>query len=82
MSQSQIHAAPAPGAGWIGRGADGMVPEHPPLRVTQSAGRTEHIAGESVVDALDRADRALCEAKAEVRNRIVAVSGVDAKVGP
>jgi GGDEF domain-containing protein len=81
MSQSQIHAAPAPGAGWIGRGADGMLPEHPPLRVTLSAGLTDHIAGD-VVDALDRADRALYEAKAEVHNRIVAVSGVDAKVGP
>jgi diguanylate cyclase (GGDEF)-like protein len=58
-----------------------MLLEHPPLRVTLSAGLTEHIAGESVVDALDRADRALYEAKAEGRNRIVVVSGNDSKFG-
>jgi diguanylate cyclase len=43
----------------------------PALRITVSAGLTEHTAGEAVSDALARADRALYEAKAEGRNRIV-----------
>jgi diguanylate cyclase (GGDEF)-like protein len=43
----------------------------PALRITVSAGLTEHIAGEAVSDALARADRALYEAKAEGRSRIV-----------
>jgi len=41
------------------------------LRVTVSAGLTEHIAGESVPQALERADRALYEAKAQGRDRVV-----------
>ena len=41
------------------------------LRVTVSAGVTEHIAGETVPQALDRADRALYEAKAQGRDRVV-----------
>lgn len=40
------------------------------LRITLSIGLTEHIAGESVPQALDRADRALYEAKAQGRNRV------------
>jgi diguanylate cyclase len=53
--------------------------EDPALRVTVSAGVTEHIAGESVTDALDRADRALYEAKAGGRNRTVVLGGADAQ---
>jgi diguanylate cyclase (GGDEF)-like protein len=41
------------------------------LRITMSAGLTEHIAGESVPQALERADRALYEAKAQGRDRVV-----------
>lgn len=41
-------------------------------RLTVSAGLTEHRAGESVADALARADRALVDAKAQGRNRVVA----------
>jgi diguanylate cyclase len=43
-----------------------------PIRVTVSVGLTEHIAGESVTQTLERADRALYEAKAQGRNRTVA----------
>jgi diguanylate cyclase (GGDEF)-like protein len=42
-----------------------------PIRVTVSAGLAEHIAGESVQQTLERADRALYEAKAQGRNRTV-----------
>jgi diguanylate cyclase (GGDEF)-like protein len=42
-----------------------------PIRVTVSAGLTEHIAGESLQHTLERADRALYEAKAQGRNRTV-----------
>jgi diguanylate cyclase len=42
-----------------------------PIRITVSVGLTEHIAGESVTQALERADRALYEAKAQGRNRTV-----------
>jgi diguanylate cyclase len=42
-----------------------------PMRVTVSAGLAEHIAGESVQQTLERADRALYEAKAQGRNRTV-----------
>jgi diguanylate cyclase len=42
-----------------------------PIRVTVSAGMSEHIAGEPVTQTLERADRALYEAKAQGRNRTV-----------
>lgn len=42
-----------------------------PIRVTVSVGLTEHIAGESVTQTLERADLALYEAKAQGRNRTV-----------
>jgi diguanylate cyclase (GGDEF)-like protein len=42
-----------------------------PLRVTVSAGLAEHRAGETVAQALERADRALYLAKAQGRDRLV-----------
>jgi len=42
-----------------------------PVRVTVSAGMTEHHAGESIDQALFRARDALREAKAQGRNRLV-----------
>jgi diguanylate cyclase len=42
-----------------------------PIRISVSVGLTEHIAGESVTQTLERADRALYEAKAQGRNRTV-----------
>jgi diguanylate cyclase (GGDEF)-like protein len=42
-----------------------------PVRVTVSAGLTEHIAGETVQQTLERADGALYEAKSQGRNRTV-----------
>ena len=51
-----------------------LLPEDPTLRITVSAGLTEHIAGEAVSEALARADRALYDAKAQGRNRTVVVS--------
>ena len=42
-----------------------------PIRVTVSVGLAAHIAGESVTQTLERADRALYEAKAQGRNRTV-----------
>jgi diguanylate cyclase len=42
------------------------------LSVTVSIGMTEHHAGETVAQALERADRALYEAKAQGRDRVVA----------
>lgn len=56
-----------------------MLPEDPALRITVSAGLTEHIAGESVGDALDRAERALHDARAQGRNRTVVVGGASAQ---
>ena len=41
------------------------------LSVTVSIGLTEHRAGETVLEALDRADQALMEAKAQGRDRVV-----------
>jgi diguanylate cyclase len=55
--------------------AAALLDAEPALRITISAGLTEHIAGESVGDALARADRALYQAKAEGRNRTVVASG-------
>jgi diguanylate cyclase (GGDEF)-like protein len=55
--------------------AAALLDAEPALRITMSAGLTEHIAGESVSDALARADRALYQAKAEGRNRTVVASG-------
>jgi diguanylate cyclase (GGDEF)-like protein len=52
--------------------AHGTAPGHiTSLRLTLSAGLTEHIAGETVAQAMDRARRALFEAKAQGRNRVV-----------
>lgn len=48
-----------------------LLAAQPSLRVTVSAGLVEHIAGESVDQAFDRADRALYQAKAQGRNRCV-----------
>jgi diguanylate cyclase (GGDEF)-like protein len=42
-----------------------------PIRITVSAGLTEHMAGESVQQTLERADRALYEAKSLGRNQTV-----------
>lgn len=41
------------------------------LRVTVSIGMTEHHAGETIGQALERADRALYDAKAQGRDRVV-----------
>ncbi|RZL09046.1 MAG: GGDEF domain-containing protein [Rubrivivax sp.] len=45
-----------------------LVPEHPDLHVTFSAGVTEYQPGEVVRTTIERADRALYRAKAEGRN--------------
>jgi diguanylate cyclase (GGDEF)-like protein len=42
-----------------------------PVAVTVSAGLAEHHAGETVAQTLERADKALQEAKAQGRNRVV-----------
>ena len=54
-----------------------MLPEDLALRITLSAGLTEHIAGETVNDALGRADKALREAKASGRNRTATIDGAN-----
>lgn len=45
--------------------------ESGPAAITLSAGLAEHHAGESVAQTLERADKALYEAKAQGRNRVV-----------
>jgi diguanylate cyclase (GGDEF)-like protein len=42
-----------------------------PIRITVSTGLTAHLAGESLQQTLERADRALYDAKAQGRNRTV-----------
>ena len=42
------------------------------LRITLSAGLAEHHAGETVEQTLDRAERALSEAKQQGRDRLIA----------
>jgi diguanylate cyclase (GGDEF)-like protein len=53
--------------------AAAMLVEHPggPLSFTLSAGVVEHLAGESVVESIARADRALYQAKQQGRNKVV-----------
>ena len=53
------------------RGAAGGARQLPPLSFTLSAGVVEHRAGESVVEAIARADRALYQAKQQGRNKVV-----------
>jgi diguanylate cyclase (GGDEF)-like protein len=45
----------------------------PTLRMTFSAGVTDYRAGESVEEAIDRADKALYQAKVAGRDRVIAV---------
>ncbi len=45
--------------------------ESGPAAITLSAGLAEHHAGESVAQTLERADKALHEAKAQGRNRVI-----------
>jgi PleD family two-component response regulator len=44
------------------------------LRFTLSAGMAEHHAGETVEQTLERAERALAEAKQQGRDRLVAAA--------
>jgi len=61
----------------VGRAvAQTAVPEAPAqLRMTVSAGMTLHLPGEPVQDTLQRADRALYQAKHQGRNQVVRVDG-------
>ena len=52
-----------------------LLDSDPTLRITVSAGLTDHVAGEAIGDALARADGALYAAKAAGRNRTVVADG-------